>query len=143
MHAQTSHFNGEVFSKVSEVKTDVIAYFDFSRVLLPSRLHSFFVIRILFFRRRLDILFFLPIQAKIFADHSEDISSSNAFGVWMVLMSFWSSLTALKPDVTHITSCKNVISIEHTASAVVFASFAVQRKEEFCAVQLKLFRKQS
>ena len=40
-------------------------------------------------------------------------------------MSFWSSLTALKPDVTHITSCKNVISIEHTASAVVFASFAV------------------
>ena len=61
MHAQTSHFNGEVFSKVSEVKTDVIAYFDFSRVLLPSRLHSCFVIRILFFRRRLDILFFLPI----------------------------------------------------------------------------------
>jgi len=38
---------------------------------------------------------------------------------------FGASLRALKPDMTHITSCRNVFSIEHTASAVFVALWLV------------------
>ena len=33
----------------------------------------------------------------------------------------------LKPDLVHITSCRNDISIEHTASAVFIAFFGYER----------------
>jgi len=34
---------------------------------------------------------------------------------------FGARLQTLKPEIRHITSCRNVISIEHTASAVFVA----------------------
>jgi len=42
---------------------------------------------------------------------------SNIFGVW----NFGASLQAFKSDITLITSCRHVISIGHTASAVFVA----------------------
>ena len=50
---------------------------------------------------------------------------SNVFGVWMVLKYFGASLQAIRPDMTHITSCKNVISIKDTANAVFVAFWLV------------------
>ena len=34
-------------------------------------------------------------------------------------------MQALKPDLTHITSCRNVICIEHTAGAVFVAFWLI------------------
>jgi len=41
------------------------------------------------------------------------------------------SLQALKPDQTHIISCRNIVSIEHTAAGAVFVAFrpVLQRKK--------------
>ena len=68
---------------------------------------------------------------------------SNVFVVWMVSKQFWSKPVDIsyKPDMTHITSCRNDISIESTASAVfvVFWLVLPLRKEEFYTVQLKTY----
>lgn len=39
---------------------------------------------------------------------------------------FWARVNALKPDLTHITSCRNAISIEHTASAIFVTWLVLQ-----------------
>jgi len=57
---------------------------------------------------------------------------------------FGARLQAIEPDVTNITSCRNAIDIEDTASAVFccccfLTSFAKKRKEDFYTVCLKAY----
>jgi len=50
---------------------------------------------------------------------------SNVFGVWMVLKYFWNQPAGIKACMAQITSCRNVTSIVHTASAVIVALWQV------------------
>ena len=55
---------------------------------------------------------------------------SKVSGVWIVFISSFEAslpacLQALKPDMKHVTSCRNAICIEHTPSDIVFAFWLV------------------
>ena len=63
------------------------------------------------------------------------------FQIYLVCGWYWSSWSSVgaslqvsKPDMTHITSCRNIICIEHTASTVFVAFWLVlplERSKEF------------
>ena len=65
-------------------------------------------------------LFFADFRLKIFLQMFLDYSARHfCFRIyllpdWCLLSNFGAGLRALKPDITHITSCRYIISIELT-----------------------------
>ena len=53
---------------------------------------------------------------------------------------FRTSLQAITPDITHTTSCRNAVNVEHTTSVVFVAisnSFAIEETKNFTRFSLK------
>ena len=80
--------------------------------------------------RNENTLLFLFYKNIVFPAQDEYSYFSAYFRLKIFLCIFLDYTERMKPDMTHLTSCRNVISIEHTAgTSVVFvfflASFAV------------------
>lgn len=93
-------------------------------------IHSLFLfIRILFFLLRLNIFIFPPIlDWKYTCEYSKIIAYGICFSSVLSRHRWcWSNvgvrLQARKPNLTHTTSCRNAISIKHTASGVFSCYF--------------------